>query len=333
MNILIAILILGILIMIHELGHFWAGRRAGITVLAFSIGFGPKLISWRRGETEYAVRLIPIGGYCKFLGEDEDEHTKGSMLSVSPKKRFLTLIAGPLANILLALVGMTAFMMLNGNYTPIISEIQPYSMADESGLRVGDIIRKVGNKDVLAFFEVGDLLAQGGDPTTLTVTRDGQTQTVTIPRVDVEGKMLLGITSSAFREPLPFFSAVNIGTRWLFHMTKSMFQTLGGLITGKTDSGMIVGPVGTIGIIAGEVGSGWRNLILLMSMLSLNLGIFNLLPLPALDGGRLVFVTYEMLRKKPFPPEKEGMIHLVGMVLLLALMMVLTFKDIGALFR
>lgn len=332
MNIFIAVFVLGILIMIHELGHFVMGRWAGIKVLAFSIGFGPKLLSWRRGDTEYAVRMIPLGGYCKFLGEDEDERQEGSMLSVSPYRRFVTLVAGSLANIFLAVVGMTAFMMLNGNYVPVISDIAPHSLADESGLMVGDIVRKVGDSNVLGFFEVGEKLDNGGDPTVLTVSRGDETLELSIPRVDVEGMRMLGITSVPQRESLSLFASVNVGVRWLFHMTRMLFSTLGDIITGRGGSGALVGPVGTIGMIASEVSEGWRNLILMVAMLSLNLGVFNLLPLPALDGGRLVFLAYEMIFRKPFPPEKEGMIHLVGMVLLFALMIVLTFRDIGALF-
>ena len=331
--ILVAIVVLGFLILIHELGHYFVGRWAGIRVLSFSIGFGPKLVSWKRGETEYAIRLIPLGGYCKFLGEDEEEQSLGSMQSVPPWKRFAMLMAGPLSNLLLAVVGMTAFMMMNGNYVPVISDIHEYSQADESGLEIGDVIREVNGKNVLAFFEVADKLSVGGDPTELTVSRDGQTVTLTIPRVELDGVPLLGITTTAQKESLSIFKSANVGTQWLFHMTKTLFSTLGNLLTGKTTEGALLGPVGTIDLIAQEVQTGWRNAILLIAMLSLNLGIFNLLPIPALDGGRLVFLIYEMIRKKPFPPEKEGMIHLVGIVLLFALMIVLTFKDIGALFK
>lgn len=333
MYILIAIVVLGILILIHEMGHFFVGLWAGIRVLSFSVGFGPKLISWTRHDIEYAIRIIPIGGYCKFLGEDEELETPapGSMQSVSVWKRFAMLVSGPLSNLLLAFAVMTAFMMIDGNNVPVVSEISQVSLADENGLAVGDIIRKVNGEDVLAFFEIGDKLDTGGDPTTLTVSRDGQTITLTIPRVTIDGNRMLGFTSIPQKERLSLLPSAYIGGKWLFHITRSMFSMLGQMITGQSTEGALLGPVGTIGLIAQEVQSGWRNLLLLVSMLSLNLGIFNLLPFPALDGGRLVFLIYEMIRRKPFPPEKEGIIHLVGIVILFGLMIVLTFKDIGAL--
>ncbi len=332
MYIAIAIVVLGILIMIHELGHFLVGRKMGIKVLSFSIGFGPKIISWKRGETDYAVRLIPLGGYCKFLGEDEDEHQEGSMLSVKPWKRFLTIVSGPLANLILAVICMTAFLAINGNMVPIVTKIEAYSLADESGLQTGDIIAKINGSEILGFFEVGSKLAAGGNPTQLTVLRDGKAITLSVPRIDVEGKSMLGIGYTQQRESITLIRSVNVGMRWLVFMTKSMYQMLGDLITGKAAQGTLVGPVGTIGFIAQQAQGGWLNVVLLMAVLSLNLCVFNLLPLPALDGGRLIFLLYEMIRKKPFPPEKEGLIHMIGMVLLIALMVFLTFKDISNLF-
>ena len=226
---------------------------------------------------------------------------------------------------------MTAFMMLNGNYMPMVTEISAQSLADENGLQVGDIVREVNGQEVLAFFEIGEKFSQGGDPTEITVSRGEERITLRIPRVEIEDTMMLGITTAAYKEKLPLFRAAFVGTRWMAYMTKSIFSTLGGLITGRGAEGAIVGPVGTIGMIAQEVQTGWRNIVLLIAMISLNLGIFNLLPLPALDGGRLIFLLYAMIRKKPFPPEKEGMIHFVGLVLLFALMIFLTFQDIGVL--
>ncbi len=332
MYIVLAILLLEVIIIIHELGHFLVGRLMGITVLSFSVGFGPKLFGWKRGDTEYALRLIPIGGYCKFLGEDEDEHREGSMLSVKPWRRFLTIAAGPLANFLLAAIMMTVFMSINGNMIPVVTKIESYSLADENGLQTGDIIRKINGKDVISFFEVSEKLASAGSPTKLTVSRNSQSLELSIPRVEYEGSSRLGIVYTTQREPVSLLQSANIGMRWLVYMTKSMYQMLGNLITGKAAEGTLVGPVGTIGFMAQQAQGGMLNIILLVAVLSLNLSVFNLIPFPALDGSRLVFLIYEMVRKKPFPPEKEGWIHAVGMALLLALMAFLTFKDVRNLF-
>ena len=332
MYIVIAILLLEVMIVIHELGHFFVGRMMGITVLSFSVGFGPKLLSWKRGDTEYALRLVPIGGYCKFLGEDEDEHKEGSMLSVKPWRRFLTIAAGPVANLLLSVVLMTVFMSINGNMVPVVTKIEAYSLADENGLMTGDVIRKINGQDVVAFFEVSEKLASAGNPTTLTVSRGGQVLTMSIPRVENNGSSMLGIVYTTQREPISVFQSAGIGMRWLVYMTKSMYQMLGNLIAGKAAEGALVGPVGTIGFIAQQAQGGMLNIVLLVAVLSLNLSVFNLIPFPALDGSRLIFLLYEMIRKKPFPPNKEGWIHAVGMALLLALMAFLTFKDIRNLF-
>jgi regulator of sigma E protease len=318
------------MIVVHELGHFLVGRKMGIKVESFSVGFGPKLVSITRHEINYAIRLIPFGGSCKFMGEDEDEHKEGSMLSAKPWKRFLTILAGPLANLLLALLCMITYMMINGNNVPVVRQILDTSHAYEKGLRVGDIIRKVNGNDVPGAFEVKDMLDVGGNPTKLTVTRDNQVITLTIPRA--ESSNLLGIEIGQKPERVSVFRSVYVGTKWLLFMTGEMYQTIGGLITGKTAAGTLMGPVGVVGLLAQETQNGFLNDLLLAAVISLNLCVFNLLPIPALDGARLVFIIYEMIRKKPFPPQKEGLIHLIGLVLLFGLMILLTFKDIRTLF-
>lgn len=333
MYILIAILVLGLLILVHELGHFCVGRWCGIKVLEFSIGFGPKLLHWGKGETQYSLRLIPLGGFCRFLGEDEDGvREAGSMLAAKVWQRMATLLAGPVCNLLLAVVLASTFMWANGTYVPQVVQIESYSRAADAGLQTGDIIREVNGRDILSFMEIQEALTDGGDPVRLTVSRGEERLTISIPRVEQDGKQLLGISYQGAKEDFSLINATRFGCRWLGMVTKSMFSALGDLFTGKAEEGTVVGPVGTITLIAQEVQTGWLNMLLLMAMLSLNLGIFNLLPIPALDGGRLIFLLYELVRGKPFPPEKEGVVHLVGMVILFGLMILLTFSDVRSLF-
>ncbi len=333
MYILIAILVLGLLILVHELGHFCVGRWCGIKVLEFSIGFGPKLLHWGKGETEYSLRLIPLGGFCRFLGEDEDgEREAGSMLAATVWQRMATLLAGPVCNLLLAVVLASAFMWINGTYVPQVVQIESYSKAADAGLQAGDIIREVNGRDILSYMEIQQALAEGGDPVELTVSRGEERLTLSIPRVELDGNQILGITYQGVPERFSFVNATRFGCRWLGMVTRSIFGALGDLFTGQAEQGSVVGPVGTISIIAQQVQTGWLNMLLLIAMLSLNLGILNLLPVPALDGGRLIFLQYELVRGKPFPPEKEGVVHLIGMVILFSLMILLTFSDVRALF-
>ena len=333
MYILIAILVLGLLILVHELGHFCVGRWCGIKVLEFSIGFGPKLLHWGKGETQYSLRLIPLGGFCRFLGEDEDGvREAGSMLSATVWQRIATLLAGPACNLLLAVSLASVFMWINGTYVPQVVQIEPYSKAFQAGLQTGDILREVDGKDILSFMEIKQALTQAGDPVQLTVSRGKERLSLSIPRVEQEGKQILGISYQGTKEDFSLINATRFGCRWLGMVTKSMFGALGDLFTGQAEQGTVVGPVGTITLIAQEAQTGWLNMLLLMAMLSLNLGIFNLLPIPGLDGGRLIFLLYELVRGKPFPPEKEGVVHLVGMVILFGLMILLTFSDVRSLF-
>lgn len=330
MTFIFAILLLCFLITIHEFGHYWVGRMCGIGIVEFAVGFGPKLIHWERKGIQYSIRLFPLGGYCQFVDEDAEATSAKSMRSAPAWKRLLTVLAGPAMNIFFALVLCTGYMMVQGNVVPYVGSIEEYSVAKEDGLQEGDIIRKVNGKTVLAYFELSDLLADAGDTMTVQVERNGEYKDITLHKVTKDNEAKFQITFQGMEDPqgVSLWKGMRLSVRFAGWMVRSTFDVIGSLFTGDFVKGSVVGPVGTVGIIADGISQGWGNIVFMLILLSLNLGIFNLLPIPALDGGRLVFILYEMIVRKPIPPEKEGMVHMIGMVALLGLMLFLTLSDL-----
>ncbi len=337
MTYIIALLILGLLIVIHELGHMLAGRAVGVTVEEFSINIGPKLLSWKPKETQYTLRLIPLGGFCRFLGEEPDEESltgpvPGSFYSVGPWKRLLILVSGPLANILLSVLLCAIFAGAVGMPQHQVMEILPQSQADECGLQIGDIIYRVEGKDPLLFETPSSLIAEEGDVVDVTVKRGDELLTIQIPKVDIEGQSILGIQTQASFQPVGFFEAIQKGFQVTWQMARMMIefigQLIGGLFGGAKPAGELVGPVGFIEEMSMSIQSGLRTVLLMVSMATLNLGIANMLPIPGLDGGRCLFVFYEILFRRRINPDREGIINAIGVCLMFGLIILISIKDI-----
>jgi len=331
---LLALLILSLIVFAHELGHYLAARASGIRVLEFAIGFGPKLFGWRRKEIDYSVRALPMGGYCKFEGEDDSSDDPRAFSNAPVWKRFLTILSGPAMNFLLAHLVVALFLMFAGvAYTvPVVYEVASGMPADGS-LQAGDVITAVDGEPI-ELSESGAaklvrLIGQrAGEAVTLTVDRGGEAVTVVISPQDTESGGRIGITLGSRIYRFGPISALAVSGERIVDITRAMLDSFKGLITRGEGLEDTMGPVGIISFMTQEIRRDFEMVVNLIVIISLNLGILNLLPLPALDGGRLVFLALEAVRRKPIKPEYEGWVHMAGFVFLIGVIVVFTYRDI-----
>ena len=335
--VLIAIVLLGVIIIVHELGHYAIGRLCGIGVVEFSVGFGPKLFGWKRKGIDYSVRVLPFGGYCKFVGEDDDNSAPNAMNRMPVWKRFLTVFAGPAMNFVLAyLAAVVMLCMFYGTVEPRIETVVADMPAAEAQLQPGDVIIAANGTDI-TFDADGASVLRGvireSESVELTILRNGETVTATlVPKQVVtdettgETTPQIGVTFGI--KPISLGAAIPEAGRYLYEISGMMLDSLRNLIFKGQGADQMAGAIGTVAV-ASEIMQTDRSMILyFVVILSLNLGIINLLPLPALDGGRLVFLIVEGIRRKPVPPEKEGMVHAIGLMLFFLLAIVLAWHDI-----
>lgn len=334
--IVVAILLLCLLIVVHELGHFIVGRMCGIGVVEFSVGFGPKLIGWRRKDTDYSIRAVPLGGYCKFVGEDEDDSAPNAMNNMPVWKRFLTVAAGPAMNVLFAyLAAVLMLCMFYGTVAPSVDTIVEGMPAHEAQLQQGDIITHANGAEISYDTEGTNALReiiQESESVELTVQRGEETLSLTlVPDVVTdeatgETAKQIGITFAFRNYTLP--TAIPGAGRLLKDMSTMMLDFLRNLIFHGEGANDVAGPVGTVAMVSRYLAVDPSQLVYFAVVISLNLGIMNLIPFPGLDGSRLVFLAVEAVRRKPVPPDKEGMVHAIGLILLLGLSAVLLWHDI-----
>ena len=355
MYILLAILLLAILVTIHEFGHFLAARLMKIDVREFSVGFGPKLIGWKskKHETTFAVRGIPLGGYCAFYGEDDTQGISKDDPRAFPKqnvwKRLFVILMGPVMNFVLAFVIATAFFWVNGVSTvtgidPYIAEVMAAGPAYSAGMQAGDVVTEINGRDMLdgtmeTLLDAIGNWKEGDGPLKMTIRRGEQTvETEMTPIWDAEEKkMRIGVTiGGVYRtetQPETFLGGFEHSWQWCASASGAILGALKDLVTTGKGLDQTSGPVGIVSLVSEEVQEGGLSAyVQLLVLISINLGLMNLLPIPGLDGSRLVFGLVEVIRRKPVPPEKEAVVHLVGMVFLFALMIFFTFKDIMKLF-
>jgi len=343
MSILIAILIFGLIIAVHELGHFIAAKSCGIKVNEFALGMGPKLLHFKKGETEYSLRLFPIGGFCAMEGEDDSSDDKRAFRSKPVWQRIIVVVAGATVNILM---GVILTMVLSSMYESIpdttVSHFAKNSETNanvassyDCGLREGDRIIKINGLRVFTYSDISYKLASEiSEPFTLEVERAGKK--IILDDV-VFGSNETGEKGRDFAiktlDKTPG-NVISYSLRDSVSTARLIWISLADLIKGKYGADELSGPVGTISIIgqAADAGKNVRekvmSLLNLTIFITINVGIFNLLPIPALDGGRLVFLIIEGIRRKPIKPEYEAYVHAIGMLLLFGLMIFATYNDI-----
>ena len=332
-SVVVALVLLSLLVMIHELGHYIAGRVLGFSIVEFSIGMGPKLLKKKdRRGTEFSLRAFPIGGMCRFEGEDETVVNEKSFNAQKVWKRIIVVLAGPITNlvfaILLSFVTLTAF----GDFIPAVYEVNQSSPAEAAGMQPGDIISDINGKPVKFYFQTVDMI-QAADPQNLQVLvlRNGEEKLLSFPNVynEAQGKNVIGITITTERMK---FGVGESALRSVNYVTSTLLETfrfLGNAFQGNVSSTDAGGPVAIVAMISEAVRTGGENVLRLLVLISASLGIMNLLPIPAMDGGRLVFMLIEAVRGKPISQEKEGMIHFVGLILLFGLIILLTINDVS----
>ena len=342
MGIILAILVFGLIIFVHELGHFLLAKANGIRVHEFAIGMGPKLFGFEKGETKYAIRLLPIGGYCAMGEDDMEDVSEGSFNSKSVWARMAVVVAGAIFNFVLAFIFAVIVVGFTGYDEPVISGTVEGFPAEVAGMESGDRIVKLNQRNVHVWREITyHNMLHPGEEVTITFERDGERQEVTItPEKDEDGNYLMGVTSPASYTKANVLTALQYGVYEVRFWIVTTVESLKMLVTGVVGADQLSGPVGIVNVVddtyqqSKEYGAVIVivNLLNIGILISANLGVMNLLPLPALDGGRLIFLIVEAIRGKRVPPEKEGFVHGIGMVLLLALMAYVLFNDVMRLF-
>ena len=343
MGIIIAVLLFSFIIIFHELGHFTLAKLNGIRVDEFSLGLGPTLIGKEIGGTKFSLKLLPFGGACMMGEDDEDDQSEGSFNSKSVWARISVIVAGPLFNLILAWVFSAIIILCVGYRTPEITEVTPGYSAAEEGMQAGDVIKEINGRNVYIWDDLSLYTAAHPDETSYEIVyeRDGKEYTVNLELRQLEGDTAprLGVTSGGTVRTGILgaleYSVYNV-RYWITYTVESLRM----LVTGQVGVQDLSGPVGIVSMV-GEVyeasapagiGAVFLNVLNFGILLTANLGVLNLLPIPALDGGRLVFLIIEAIRRKRIPPEKEGIVHFAGFAALMILMVFVMFNDIIKLF-
>lgn len=343
-NVIIALVVFGAIIFFHEFGHFLLAKKNGIYVNEFAVGMGPTLFSVTKKETKYSLKLIPMGGYCMMLGEEEDIEDEHSFSTKSVWARLSVVLAGPVFNFILAFLLAVILIAVNGYDAPEIGYFSEDSPAKEAGLQEGDVItsfnghRIYNYREILVYMQ----LEQSGEDITLTVERDGEELSYTITPAMTESGYKMGLASTEYKKT-GVADVLKYSVLELRYQIKSTVLSLEYLITGKLGIKNLSGPVGIVSMMSDTIDQAKEsaegnasiavinvvlNMINFCILLSANLGVMNLLPIPALDGGRTVLLLFEAIFKKKLSTEKEAFVNMIGFMLLVGLMIVVMFQDV-----
>lgn len=328
-----AIVIFFLLILVHEFGHYIVAKKSGTHVYEFAIGMGPLIRSFEKKGTRYSLRLIPIGGYVRLEGEDEETESPTGFSHQPPWKKFLILFAGAFMNFLLAWVVFFLLFSILGEATTEIDQIIPESAAEVHGFQSGDRIIEFQGVAIETWDHLSNAIKEttANQPVSVTLLRNGSETSLSLQMGEGEnGHGYLGIIP---KRGFDFWFSLR--SSWLYFW-QGMGLLVGffrELIQGKVGADAVAGPIGIVTMIGEASQYGWLALLNLAGLISINLGFVNLLPIPALDGGRILFVLVEAIRRKPIPPEKEGWIHFVGFALMLGLLILITYQDLLRLLR
>ncbi len=328
------------IIFLHEGGHFITAKLSGVKVNEFALGMGPKLIKFQKGETLYSLRLFPIGGFCAMEGEDSDSEDDRAFGNKPVWKRMIIVSAGAIMNILFGLVLMMITLAPNKYFASTKIAVFADNATSSQQLQVGDNIRTINGYKIDTVTDLSFALATAkSNKLDMTVERNGETlhfSEVRLPTVKKDDKEILQLDFKLLAIDNNFGNLVSQTFMQTWSTIKMVWGSLIGLIRGQFSLNEVSGPVGMTSAISQATASGLErsfmdgllNLIYVMMIITVNLGVVNLLPIPALDGGRLVFLIIEAIRRKPIKPEHEGYVHAIGMLLLFAFMIIISIKDV-----
>lgn len=350
---LVAVLLFGVIIAIHEFGHFFFAKLFKVKVNEFALGMGPAILKKKIGETQYALRLFPIGGFVSMEGEDTESDDDRAFNKKKPYQRFIIVAAGAILNLILGLIVVAiCISMQNLVGSRVVHSFDEKAISCNYGLKEGDEIIKINNTHIYSSRGIGfNMVRDTDNKLNLTVIRNGEKvelKDVEFRQFELDGRMYIEQDFYVVGEAPEYVSVLGkqiISPSWVLKIVKtSMLDSasivqmvrlsLVDLCTGKYGMKDVSGPIGTISAIADSTAQGPTakdklfTALTLLSFITINVGVFNLLPVPALDGGRLFFIFIEMIRRKPISPKKEGIIHTVGLVLLLLFMLVVSISDI-----
>ena len=326
------------MVVLHELGHFILAKSFGVQVHEFAVGMGPKIVSFGRGETKYSLRLFPIGGFVKLEGENELEENDNprSFSNLKPFKRILVLLAGAVMNILLGIL-IFAFINIKTGVTPsVIKDIAPEYKAEQTLFLPDDKIVKMDSTNIHTYDDVAFFMSRSdGSEILVTIEREGKKQQIAVTPRKTELGYKLGVIFEAQKANI--FTAVRYAFYDAYHITKSVLYAVGDLITGRVGLNALSGPVEIVSVVDGVTSQKsdytYLAVLMLFGMITVNLGVFNLLPFPALDGGSIIFALYELITRKKVKGEIIGYISAAGFVLLMILAVYVTVGDILAIVK
>lgn len=333
-----SVLVFGFLILSHEAGHFFMAKLFKVKINEFSIGMGPAIFKKQGKSTLYSIRVLPIGGYVQMDGEDGDGESEDSFNKKAYWKRFLILVTGAIMNIVLGFILICIIMSQRDLlHTTVVGKFDKASVSDTCGLKVDDKIVKINNYKVDSYLDITYAIGTVGvNPVDITVIRNGSEvvlNNVSFPTITDENLgEVYTLDFRVYGVKRSFLNSIQHSFEWTVSITKSIYSFLGTIFTGQAKMSQVSGPVSTTVAIGESIQYGLDSLLLIVALISINLGIVNLLPFPALDGGRVLLLGIEAIRRKPLNPKIEVGINAVGMILLFCLMIVVAIKDIVNLF-
>lgn len=339
LSVIVTILAFGVMVILHELGHFTAAKKFGVTVHEFSIGMGPRLVKWGKGETEYSLRLLPLGGYVKLEGEDDESDNPRAFSNIHPIKRIVILVMGALMNIVLGFLCFVIINNVSGSvYTNTVGAFTENSRIEAAGVKVGDEIVKLDKTRVDTYSDIKLFMLDAPEKVNVEYIRDGQRYKTTVEPMAVSGGVLLGFTPQI--KSLNFFETLSQSYYDTRYAVRAVVTSLKMLFTGEANVSDMSGPVGIVSVVddtaqqTKEYGLTVMAMTLLnlFAMISINLGVLNLFPFPALDGGSIIFAFIELVTRKKIKQEVLGYINLIGLVLILGLGLFVMCSDIIKLF-